>query len=222
MLERPPFNILLPMDKYQETFDTWNKLAQLYEDKFMGLDLYNDTYDSFLEWLPPDADSILEVGCGPGMITKYLLTKKPGLKIKGIDVSENMVDLARKNNPTAAFEQMDCRALGQLTTRFDGIICGFCIPYLSKEDCLDLLSNSHRLLQENGLLYLSFVEGDYEKSGFMAGSSGDRTYFYYHGLDFIENGLTFYNFKIKETINKVYHRAAGVQEIHTVVIAEKM
>lgn len=36
-------NIL--MGRYKETFQTWNKLAQLYQDKFMDLGLYNLTYD---------------------------------------------------------------------------------------------------------------------------------------------------------------------------------
>ena len=44
------------MDKYQETFHTWNKLAKIYEDKFIDLDLYNDTYDDFLDLiLKPNA-----------------------------------------------------------------------------------------------------------------------------------------------------------------------
>ena len=63
------------MDKYRETFETWNKVAQLYEDKFMDLDLYNDTYDQFCELLLKKNASILEIGCGPGNITKYLLSK---------------------------------------------------------------------------------------------------------------------------------------------------
>ena len=33
------------MDKYKETFETWNKVASLYQDKFMDLDIYNHTYD---------------------------------------------------------------------------------------------------------------------------------------------------------------------------------
>lgn len=33
------------MDKYKETFETWNNVASMYHDKFMDLDLYNDTYD---------------------------------------------------------------------------------------------------------------------------------------------------------------------------------
>jgi hypothetical protein len=31
------------MDRYKETFETWNKVASLYQDKFMELDLYNDS-----------------------------------------------------------------------------------------------------------------------------------------------------------------------------------
>lgn len=32
------------MDRYTETFETWNKVASLYQDRFMDLDLCNDTY----------------------------------------------------------------------------------------------------------------------------------------------------------------------------------
>lgn len=34
-------------DRYLETYKTWNNIAQLYEDKFMNFELYNDTYKSF-------------------------------------------------------------------------------------------------------------------------------------------------------------------------------
>lgn len=33
------------MDTYQETLKTWHKPASLYQDRFMDLDLYNETYD---------------------------------------------------------------------------------------------------------------------------------------------------------------------------------
>ena len=32
-------------DKYTETFETWDKVAKLYQDLFMDLNLYDDTYD---------------------------------------------------------------------------------------------------------------------------------------------------------------------------------
>ncbi len=84
------------MDRYQETFETWNKVAKLYEDVFMHLDLYNDTYDIFCELITKENAHVLEIGCGPGNITRYLLEKKPDLLINGIDISPNMISLAEK------------------------------------------------------------------------------------------------------------------------------
>ena len=33
------------MDKYEETFATWNKMASMYQEKFMELEIYNESYD---------------------------------------------------------------------------------------------------------------------------------------------------------------------------------
>jgi len=52
------------MDTYKETFETWNKVAKLYEDKFMHIDLFNDTYHRFCELLGKANSSVLEIGCG--------------------------------------------------------------------------------------------------------------------------------------------------------------
>lgn len=211
----------LNMDKYQETFDTWNKIAKIYEDKFMDLDLYNDTYAVFLDLIPKINSTVLEIGCGPGNITKYLLIKNPDLKIKGIDISENMVGLAIKNNPSAEFEIMDTRKIHCINDSFDAIVCGFCIPYLSQSDCLKLIANCKNLLNDAGILYLSFVEGDYENSGFISGSSGDRTYFYYHNLDYLQKELKANSFETKEFFLKNYKKADGTEENHTVLILKK-
>lgn len=166
------------MDTYESTFNTWNKVALLYQEKFMDTGLYNDSYDIFCESLPARA-AILEIGCGPGNITRYLLQKKPGYKITGIDVAPAMIELARINNPLADFMQMDCRELEQVEGKFDGIICGFCLPYLSREDVNKLVKDSAGLLKAKGILYLSYIEGAYERSGFEAGSTGDEVYVYY-------------------------------------------
>src|SRR5690606_3808601 len=100
----------------------------------------------------------LEIGCGPGNITKYLLSKKPDFDILGIDIAPNMVELAKQNNPTAHFALMDCRQINQLDTKFDGIIGGFCLPYLTRVESEKLISDASDLLNDNGLIYLSFVE----------------------------------------------------------------
>jgi len=209
------------MDNYEETFETWNKVASLYQEKFMDLDLYDDTYETVCGSVSKDKAALLEIGCGPGNITKYLLNKRPDFNIFGIDISPNMIELARKNNRAARFEIMDCRHISDLKSKFDGIICGFCLPYLSKTDSEALISDCYKLLTEQGLLYISFVEGDPEKSGFQVGSSGDRTYFYFYSLDYLTAILKKYNFDIIHEYKVFYKRTETDNEIHTILIAKK-
>lgn len=208
------------MDKYQETFETWNNLASLYEDKFMNLDLYNDSYDIFCRSIRKEQAKILDIGCGPGNITKYLLNQRPDFDILGIDIAPNMIELARKNNPTASFAIMDSRRIDEINTKFDGIVGGFCLPYLSKEESDKLIENSYYLLKDNGLIYLSFVEGDPQKSDFKVGSGG-RVFFYYHNLEGIKEKLNKTNFVEIETFKLKYEKSESEFDIHTIMIAKK-
>ena len=209
------------MDKYLETFETWNKVAKLYEDQFMDLDLYNDTYDDFCKLLLKKNPSILEVGCGPGNITKYMLAKRPDFEILGTDISPNMIGLAKKNCPNATFEIIDSRKIENIQQKFDAIICGFCVPYLSETDVAKFINDCGNLLNEKGILYLSFVEGEKDKSGYLENSIGDRTYFYYHDLENITNRLKLSNFEKQKLIRKSYLKSDKTQEMHTIIIAEK-
>ncbi|WP_240614673.1 class I SAM-dependent methyltransferase [Polaribacter filamentus] len=207
-------------DKYTETFNTWNKVANLYEDKFMNLDLYNTTYDIFCNLIETEKPNILELGCGPGNITKYLISKKPDFNILGLDVSPNMIELANKNNPTANFEVMDVRFIEKIERKFDAIVCGFIIPYLSKKDRKELIENCAKLLTEKGILYLSFVEGKYEHSKYQTGSNGSRMFFYYHELNKIKSELIENDFQILNNEDVEYKKQNGI-EIHTVLIAKQ-
>ena len=209
------------MDRYTETFKTWDKVASLYQDKFMELDVYNETYDFICNSITKDKPKILEIGCGPGNITKYILSRRPDFDLFGIDIAPNMIELAKINNPTASFAVMDCREIDSIKTKFDAIVCGFCLPYLSQNDSQKLITDCYNLLNENGLIYLSFVEGDTKKSDFQISSSGDRTYFYFHNLEnlkakFIDN--KFEDFKIFKV---EYKKSETEMEIHTIVIAKK-
>lgn len=203
------------MDK--ETFETWNKVALLYQEKFMDLDLYNESYDLICNSISKHNAKILDVGCGPGNITRYLLSKRPDLKIHGIDIAPNMIELAKRNNPAANFSVMDCQQINELNEKFDGIVCGFCLPYLSPSDCEKLIADACSLLNNDGLIYLSFVEGDPNASGFRVASTGDRSYFYYHSLHSLNVQLLTSGFiELKEF--KVQYQNT---ETHTIVTARK-
>jgi 2-polyprenyl-3-methyl-5-hydroxy-6-metoxy-1,4-benzoquinol methylase len=208
------------MDRYKETFETWNKLASLYQDKFMDLDLYDATYDYVCQTISKPKAKLLEIGCGPGNITKYLLSKRPNFTILGIDIAQNMIELAKQNNPTANFTVMDCREIHILKKGYDGIVAGFCLPYLSQAESNELIFTSYNLLNQNGLLYLSFVEGNPEASDFKIGIGG-RVYFYYHDLEIITSHLLNLKFKEIKTFKVKYKTSDTTFDIHTIVTAIK-
>lgn len=208
------------MDRYKETFETWNKLAALYQDKFMDLDLYDATYDYVCQTITKPNAKLLEIGCGPGNITKYLLSKRPDFAILGIDIAQNMIELTQQNNPTASFAVMDCRAIHTLEKGYDGIVGGFCLPYLSQAESSELIATSYNLLNENGLLYLSFVEGNPEDSDFKTGIGG-RVYFYYHDLEVLTSQLLNLKFKNIKTFKVKYKTSETTFDIHTIVTTIK-
>lgn len=208
------------MDKYEETFETWNNVASIYQDKFMKLDLYNYTYDYICNSITKPKAKLLEIGCGPGNIAKYLLSKRPDFDIFGIDIAPNMIEFAKKNNPTANFAVMDSRQINNLETKYDGIIGGFYLPYLSHTESKELISNSYDLLNEKGLIYLSFVEGDPAKSDFKVGSGG-RVFFHFHNLDNIKKQLIRAKFDEIETFKVEYKTFETGFDIHTILTAKK-
>ena len=187
----------------------------------MELKLYNDTYDLICNVVIKNKATILEIGCGSGNITRYLLSKRPDFNIFGIDISPNMIELAKINNPKANFAVMDSRNISEIETKYDAIVCGFCLPYLSETDSQKLIFEANYLLNNSGFLYLSFVEGDPNKSGFQAGSTGDRSYFYYHNLDQLKTQLLENSFEDLKIFKVEYKKSEKEQDIHTIITAKK-
>lgn len=211
------------MEHYKTSIDAFNKLASGYQERFMDLDLYNDSYDRFIELINKNDAKILDVGCGPGNISRYLLSKEPNYKILGIDMAPNMIELAKKNNPSAEFKILDCLKLNELNKKFDGIICGFCMPYLSKEDCWKLIAQSATALNENGILYLSVIEDDPAKSGFEMSSNGEaKAYVYYHEEKYLTNCIRENLFKISDTIHIPYQKHDGIIQTHLIFISKRL
>ena len=176
--------------------DLFNKYAESYQEKYMDVALYAASLDLFCAHLPDENAEILELACGPGNVTQYLLTKSPGLKILGTDLAPNMIELARKNNPSAQFEVLDCRQISSLGRTFDAIMFGFGLPYLSKSEALDFIRDAAKRLKPKGLIYLSTMEDDYSKSGIQTSSGGDQLYMYFHEAAYLEQALKEQGFQI--------------------------
>lgn len=206
------------MDTAQETYETWNKIAGLYEEKFMAIDLYNQSYDLFCSYINKANAQVLEIGCGPGNICKYLLKKRPDLKILGTDFAPNMIALAAKNNPEAEFKVLDARQTKSLDRKFDAIISGFCLPYLDTTEVRTLVADLKYMLNPEGVLYLSFVPGDPRQSGLQTGSSGDRIYFHYHAQQMLPDLLQINGYRVLNELTVDYTRQSS-KETHSIIIA---
>ena len=192
------------MDKYEITVSTFDKLADKYQAKYMDFDFYFDTYDAFCDLVSERNAKVFEIACGPGNIAKYILKKHPDYQIHGIDLSPNMVALAKENNPTATFEVMDSRNMEAISEEFDAIICGFCTPYLSKADVMKLIIDMRAILKTGGTLYISTMEDEDNRSGFQTSSAGDQVYIHYHQFECLEHNLESNGFKIVNVQRKQF------------------
>lgn len=205
--------------KPEEAFD---KSAKLYQDKFMDVSLYAEQFKVFFDHITPDNANILDIACGPGNIVKYLLDRKPDYNILGIDLSPEMLNLARTNNPTAKFELMDCRDIDQIEQKFDGITCGFCLPYLTREETVDLIANTAKLLKQGGVFYLSTMEEDEDnKSRYQVASTGDRVFVNYHQEEYLSNALRENGFEIL-SLDRFDSPGQGELKITDLVIVGKL
>lgn len=211
-------------ERTKETIETYDKTAVKYQDKFMEMDLYNDTFDRFCDLVKKQGADILDIATGPGIVVKYLHFKRPDFKILGIDLSSNMIEQAKKNNPQAEFAVMDCRAIEAIDRRFDAIICAFCLPYLSKEESKKLISDSSALLNPGGIMYLSTMEGDYGKSGFETTSFSDqsRVFIYYHQEKYLSDCLSDAGFDLVDLQRKDYPEPDGTFLTDMILIAKKI
>lgn len=205
----------------EATVNIFDRHAEEYQSKYMDLAKYQDSLDVFCS-LTLIAPHLLDIACGPGNITKYVLDQHPSAKILGIDLAPKMLDLARVNNPTATFQLLDCRSIGELPGNYDGIICGFCLPYLSKEESVKLISDAAELLNDGGVFYLSTMEGEDSLSGWVGPSSGgkEKLYMHYHQEDYLVKALADNGFLIHLT-QRISSQVEGKDQVIDLIIVAK-
>ncbi|CAN5275274.1 class I SAM-dependent methyltransferase [soil metagenome] len=209
------------MDKSKQAVEVFNLRAEGYMEKFMDVSLYGESFDFFCDATKKQQAQVLEVACGPGNITRYLLNKRPDFRILGIDLAPKMLELATKNNPAAKFQLLDGREINKLQKKYDAIMCGFCFPYFSKEEAIKFIADAKYVLNKNGILYISTMENDYEKSGLQKGSAGDEIYIHYHEEKYLKDALLKNDFSFLKTerIGSIMGNGEAVTDL--ILIAQK-
>ena len=212
------------MDKSKLAVALFNKFAQAYQEKYMDQTRYYDSLNEFCAWIRPMSARLLELACGPGNVTKYLLEQRPDLQILATDLAPNMLQLAQKSCPQANFQLLDVRQIDQLNQTFDAIICAFGLPYLNKEETIGLIAKIARQLNPYGVCYLSTMEGNYQDSDWQGSSTGtdQRIFIHYHELDYLQTALTDHGLQVQLVDRIEYQDAQDKTVTDLVLIATKM
>lgn len=149
------------MDPVLTTTLTYNKIAQIYSDRYF--DYYKNDLVHLKRFLRkiPDKGEILDAGSGPGGISHFLNLKR--YKVVGVDSSSEMVRIATDRIPQALFQEMDIRELVFPEGAFDGVVCSYSLVHIPQKDVLKTLKGFNRVLKTKGVLFLAVHAGEGEK-----------------------------------------------------------
>jgi SAM-dependent methyltransferase len=101
--------------------------------------------------------TVADVGCGPGQIGRYLHER--GLPVVGVDLSPEMVALARRLSPEMTFLKGSMLALDVEDGAWGGIVAFYSIIHVPPEELPRACAEFFRALRPDGLALLSFHVG---------------------------------------------------------------
>jgi SAM-dependent methyltransferase len=146
----------------REQAEAFDAIGDSYDDAFPHKEGQVAAGEWLAEALSPGA-RVLDLGCGTGVPTARRLTDA-GFEVVGVDLSKEMVRLARTNVPEGAFHQLDVADLrpgGPADLgRFDAITAFFSLLMLPRAEIPEALRTVHHLLAPGGLFVISMVEAD--------------------------------------------------------------
>lgn len=141
--------------KKKYVIDDYNAIVQEYTEEFFD-DKSDEKYiDQFLQSL--EGKNVLDAGCGNGRDCKYINQK--GFKVKGIDLSKEMLVIAKKMVPKVDFEVMDITNITYSDNSYDGIISNCSFFHIPVEELPKTLNSFSKILKPNSKLLLILQEG---------------------------------------------------------------
>lgn len=161
---------------------------------------------------------VLEWGCGPGNVSKYLLEQRPDIRLLGFDLAPEMIELARKNCPDGKFEIGNATDFNLEHQSFDGIMAAFLIPFLSWAELQQWICSSCEMLKHSAPLYLSTMLGNYEQSEWIPSSSGiegEELFIHYYSQNELFSILEENNLKViwTETLHSPSPTGSATKDI---------
>ena len=148
----------------QESITMYDYCASFYHDYRTKIHPKGWFYNEYLEMPATLAllgnlkgKNVLDYGCGTGLYLNIL--KKKGAKVKGFDISKEMLAIARKNHPEMDLRQGSGYAI-PFKERFDLIMASLVVHYMDNWD--KMLREMSRVLKKRGTLIFSTGNPVYE------------------------------------------------------------
>jgi SAM-dependent methyltransferase len=104
---------------------------------------------------------VADVGCGPGRVTAHLASL--GLDVFGVDLSPEMVGVARRAHPGLRFEEGSITALSQTDGALGGVVGWYSIIHTPPEQLSPAFAEFRRVLAPGGPLLLAFQVGENQR-----------------------------------------------------------
>jgi SAM-dependent methyltransferase len=101
---------------------------------------------------------VADLGCGPGRVTGHLASL--GLSVFGLDLSESMLSIARRENPGLRFERGSMLELDLPDGSLAGVVSWYSSIHTPADRLPALFAEFHRVLIPGGHLLLAFQVGE--------------------------------------------------------------
>ena len=140
----------------QTTIAFYDGSAGEYADRF-GRTTPDKSLREFIDEVP-SGGLVLDLGCGPGHAAAMMQAE--GLTVEATDLSEGMVEAARKAGVDARVAGFDDLTA---TNRYDGIYANFSLLHAARADMPRYLAAIHTALKSGGIFHLGLKNGTGEK-----------------------------------------------------------
>ncbi|CAN5687683.1 hypothetical protein BH10BAC2_BH10BAC2_04000 [soil metagenome] len=138
----------------------YSSLSAIYEAMYQSFINYEDEYNFYSAiLLKHHCNAVLEIGCGTGNLASRFIDG--GFTYTGIDLSDDMLNIAEKNNPQYSFIKADMRDFKLKLKVSSAIITGRTISYLiTNKDVYDAFISINKNLTTNGIICFDCIDAN--------------------------------------------------------------